>query len=218
MCVFISHMYLGVGLLVDMLTQCLRFREQLNCLPKQCVPFYISTCDVWVTFFPHANQFQFCLPVTAATLVDVKRYCVVVLQFPINNNAEHLFLAIFFHGNLFMSNFLNKFLSSNHLPILLSLFYFYIVVVFAIHWHESAMDLHVFPILIPAPASLPIIPSLWVFPVHHPWALVSCIQPGLVICFTLDTHSFYFIYLLLAVLGLHYCTDFLWLWWVGATL
>ena len=28
--------------------------------------------------------------------------------------------------------------------------------------------------------------SLWVFPVHQPWALVSCIQPRLVICFTLD--------------------------------
>ena len=36
------------------------------------------------------------------------------------------------------------------------------------------------------PTSLPI-PSLWVFPVHQPWALVSCIQPGLVICFTLDS-------------------------------
>ena len=30
------------------------------------------------------------------------------------------------------------------------------------------------------------IPTLWVFPVHQPWALVSCIQPGLVICFTFD--------------------------------
>ena len=60
------------------------------------------------------------------------------------------------------------------------------VVVFAIHWHESAMDLHIFPIPIPSPASLPI-PSLWVFPVHQPQALVSCIQPGLVICFTLDS-------------------------------
>ena len=61
-----------------------------------------------------------------------------------------------------------------------------IVVVFALHWHESATDLHVFLIPIPSPASLPI-PSLWVFPVHHPWALASYIQPGLVICFTLDS-------------------------------
>ena len=59
------------------------------------------------------------------------------------------------------------------------------MVVFAIHWHELAMDLHVFPIPIPPPTSLPT-PSLWVFPMHKPWAVVSCIQPGLVICFTLD--------------------------------
>ena len=43
---------------------------------------------------------------------------------------------------------------------------------FAIHWHETAMDLHVFPIPIPTPTSLPT-PSLWVFPVHQPRALVS---------------------------------------------
>ena len=39
---------------------------------------------------------------------------------------------------------------------------------------------------VPFPASLPI-RSLWVFPVHQPWALVSYIQPGLVVCFTLDS-------------------------------
>ena len=57
--------------------------------------------------------------------------------------------------------------------------------VFVIHWHESALDIHVLPILIPPPTSLSTW-SLWVFPVHQAWALVSCIEPGLVICFILD--------------------------------
>ena len=37
----------------------------------------------------------------------------------------------------------------------------------------------------PSPTSFHI-PSLWVFPVHQARALVSCIQPGLASCFTLD--------------------------------
>ena len=73
-----------------------------------------------------------------------------------------------------------------HLFLLVGGYLLYtMVVVFVIHWHESALDIHVFPIPIPPPTSLST-RSLWVFPVHQAWALVSCIQPGLVICFTTD--------------------------------
>ena len=58
-----------------------------------------------------------------------------------------------------------------------------IIVVFAKHWHQSAMGLHVFPILNPPPTSLSI-PSLRSSQCTSPEHPVSCTKPGLVIYFT----------------------------------
>ena len=65
-------------------------------------------------------------------------------------------------------------------------FFFFICSEFCHTLNEKALGSHVFPIPIPPPTSLPT-HSLQVLPEHQVRALVSCIHPGPVICFTLDS-------------------------------
>ena len=89
---------------------------------------------------------------------------------------------------LTLTFFIYLFILTMHLPNLFSFFFFFFlfVVNFVIHWNEKALGSQVFLIPIPPPTALPT-RSLQVLPEHQVPALVSCIQPGPVICFTLDS-------------------------------
>ena len=100
-----------------------------------------------------------------------------------NYSAYHIWTVVSDHTSCFTLFFFN----------LINLLYFIILYwfshtlpyIFAIHWLESAMSVHVFPILNPFPPASPHHPSgspQCTSP-EHP---VSCTKPGLAIHFTYD--------------------------------
>ena len=94
--------------------------------------------------------------------------------------------ALLFVGSFLITNLISLLICLLRFSIISDSIFFFFVVNFVIHWNEKALGSHVFPIPIPPPTSLPT-RSLQVLPEHQVRALVSYIQPGPVICFTLDS-------------------------------
>ena len=137
--------------------------ETQHCFPH--VPhhfaFHQQYKRVPFSLHPYENLLHFVLFLKMVILTGWGWYLTVLLiliSLMINSSVPfciHAGLVFVFFGEIYIQvlcSFLNLVLF--FFIAFLFFYFFFIVVDFVIHWNESAMGLHVFPILIPPPTSL----------------------------------------------------------------
>ena len=122
-----------------------------------------------LSLFPYLGFCEFLLlwkKVVASLLYTILGYGKLHRSTLLLDSGESLCLMKMYHNLEFLFYFLFFYFFPIYFFISWRLITLQYCSIFVIHWHESAMDLHVFRILIPPPTSLST-RSLWVFPVHQ---------------------------------------------------
>ena len=145
--------FFGIGMKTDLFQSCGHCWVFQICWLIECSTFTASSFRIWnsSTRIPSPPLSLFIVMLPKAHLTSHSRMS--GSRWVITHHRDYLGCEDLFCIVLYILATYSFFFPHLFLLVGGSLLYS-IVVVFAIHWHESAMDLHVFPIPIPPPTSL----------------------------------------------------------------